>query len=64
MGCGVSYLWVQSYFDFIIKINVLKWVVCIFDVEIALGIQKLGIYLDDRIPLDFKLLKKINFKSC
>ena len=64
MGCGVSNSWVQSYFDFIIKMNVLKGVVCIFDVDTALGIQKLGIYLNDKIPLDIKLVKKINFKSC
>ena len=64
MGCVVSISLVQSYFDFIIKMNVLKWVVCIFDVDIALGIQKLGIYLNDKISLDLKLVKKINFKSC
>ena len=54
----------SKLFDFITKMNVLKWVDCIFDVDIALGIQKLGTYLDDKIPLDLKLVKKINFKSC
>ena len=37
--------------------------ICIFDVDIALGIQKLGIYLDDKIPLVSKkmsILKVVN----